>query len=643
MATRLSLLRINNRVLLPHLECCAAFKQPRVEFKSNQRLLDAPSTTKAFISIEPIENPAKDKLDLTFTDHEAAFKSKTNFEILRGWLVFTLCKWKWLVDNNAQIMKICQKVFGKTLFEWSMRMTFYGHFVVGEDEKSIQPMINRMATFGVKSILDYSAEEDVPDEKVKKSEPLSLLKRSRQPSGTPVVATSKQFTEVHGIDDVVDETATARTYFYQGEQACDKHLQTFLHCIDCVSNATYGTGFAAVKYTALLRPQLLMTLSDVIMKSRRYLAEVGGVSGMEGFSVMKSSVNPRRILDKFEGKAKEELEKRIVYDHRGIIHLFNWNKLITREVNINDMFLVPDIRTGEMKRLTKPLTDIEVEMFENFIDRLHEMFSFAKNLDVRVMVDAEQSYFQPAISRVTMEYMNVYNRLVGSNFFNFDLLPVRFPLSSEQDKAIVFNTYQCYMKEQYRLLVADLEQAERQGFYFGAKLVRGAYMEQERARALALGYEDPICENFEETTESYHACFMECLLRSVNYREQGKDPQLVSAMVATHSEESCRFIIKKMAEFNIHPQDKLYCFGQLFGMCDQVSYPLGQAGYSVYKYVPYGKVGEVLPYLSRRAHENKGMLKKMEKERQMLMKEFLRRMRHGIFFHKPVGNYRPLN
>merc|ERR1719147_685214 len=114
-----------------------------------------------------------------------------------------------------------------------------------------------------------------------------------------------------------------------------------------------------------------------------------------------------------------------------------------------------------MEPLISALTDEEEEQFKNMLRRMHTVFQRAKELDVRVMVDAEQTYFQPAISRITMEMMKKYNT----------------------EKAIVFNTYQCYLKEAYQNLRLDLKLARRQDFFFGAKLVRGAYMEQERERA----------------------------------------------------------------------------------------------------------------------------------------------------------------
>merc|ERR1712200_265858 len=112
----------------------------------------------------------------------------------------------------------------------------------------------------------------------------------------------------------------------------------------------------------------------------------------------------------------------------------------------------------------------------------------------------------------------------------------------------------------------------------------------------------------------YHKVLDECLTRIHALKVAGEDPQRIGIMVASHNEDTVRYGVGRMAELELDPQERVLCFAQLLGMCDQITFPLGQAGYSVYKYVPYGPVNEVLPYLSRRANENGGMLGKVELE-----------------------------
>jgi len=421
------------------------------------------------------------------------------------------------------------------------------------------------------------------------------------------------------------QVQAARTYFYINEAQCEKNMTTFLKSIEAVSGSTQCTGLAAIKMTALGRPQLLMQLSEAIMRSRRYAAELAGsaratdvitqdidVATIEGALKEASSVQE-------ESPEVQQWLKGLTYDQKGLIHLFSWSGLIETKMLMSDLFQVPNLTTGRMEPLIASLTKDEEEMFKNMMRRLHTIFSHARDCDVRVMVDAEQTYFQPAISRLTMEMMRKYNR----------------------EKAIVFNTYQCYLRDAYHNLTVDLDQADRQHFFFGAKLVRGAYMEQERARAEMLGYDDPVNPTFERTTEMYERCLLETLRRVQHYKQYAQ-PKKLAIMVASHNEDTVRFTVQKMKELNIRPEDKVVCFGQLLGMCDHVSFPLGQAGYSVYKYVPYGPVDEVLPYLSRRAQENKGILVKVAKERGMLRAELFRRLASGQLWYTPNGNYTPV-
>nr|KAF6282680.1 proline dehydrogenase 1 [Myotis myotis] len=264
-------------------------------------------------------------------------------------------------------------------------------------------------------------------------------------------------------------------------------------------------------------------------------------------------------------------------------------------------------RTGQLEPLLSGFTEEEERQMRRMLQRMDVLAKKATEAGVRLMVDAEQTYFQPAISRLTLEMQRRFN----------------------VEKPLIFNTYQCYLRDAYDNVTLDLELARREGWCFGAKLVRGAYMAQERARAAEIGYEDPINPTYEATNAMYHRC--------LNYvLEELKNNGKAEVMVASHNEDTVRFTLRRMEELGLHPADRQVYFGQLLGMCDQISFPLGQAGFPVYKYVPYGPVMEVLPYLSRRALENNSVMKGARRERQLLWQELKRRLYTGNLFYRPA-------
>lgn len=571
----------------------------------------------------------KDVLDSSFDDAHAAYKSKTTWEILRAYIVYTLCSSSYLVENNMKLMKIMKAVMGEKMFTALMKGTFYGHFVAGEDQERIRPTLERLRSFGVKPILDYSVEEDLSQEEAEKREVESSVSEL---GDEKVQGTMPQFHVDKTFADRRYKVSSARTYFYLNEATCERNLEIFQQSLQAVAGATYGTGLAAVKLTALGRPQLLLQLSEVIMRTRQYMAEITAKTAQANRSspedkgnIIGKHISPEQLHQKLQQTCKlseapvKKFLQNVTFDQEGLIHLFPWSGIIDENLELSETFLVPDIKSGKMVRLLTQLSSKEEEMFRNMIRRINVLAQTAEDLDVRMMVDAEQTYFQPAISRITLEFMRKYN----------------------SKKALIFNTYQCYLKDTFNEVVTDLEQAKRQNFYFGAKLVRGAYLEQERARAAALGYNDPTCPSFEATSESYHTTLTECLRRIKDLKSKGK-PNMIGIMVASHNEDTVRYAIEKMKEIGISPEDKVLCFGQLLGMCDYITFPLGQSGYSAYKYIPYGPVNEVLPYLSRRAQENKGILKKIKKEKKLLLRELLFRISRGKFLYTPKGDYTPI-
>eukprot|EP00160_Parvularia_atlantis_P002650 Unigene1220_Nuclearia_a/m.3884 Unigene1220_Nuclearia_a/g.3884 ORF Unigene1220_Nuclearia_a/g.3884 Unigene1220_Nuclearia_a/m.3884 type:complete len:521 (-) Unigene1220_Nuclearia_a:88-1650(-) len=238
------------------------------------------------------------------------------------------------------------------------------------------------------------------------------------------------------------------------------------------------------------------------------------------------------------------------------------------------------------------LTPTEKDQLMHVERALRRVAGAAQDNAVRLLVDAEQSYFQPAIDYFVRNLQLDFNK--------------GFPT--------VFNTYQCYLRDSSARVWADLEHAEANGYMFAAKLVRGAYMNQESQLAAAQNRENPIHPTLAATHANYNHV-METVIRARN-RE---------VMIASHNEQSVRRAIDLMKELKLAPYTSGISFGQLLGMCDHVSYTLGRHGYSVYKYVPYGPVGEVIPYLIRRAEENSAVMVGASKERRLLRNELLRR------------------
>ncbi|XP_041754005.1 proline dehydrogenase 1, mitochondrial [Coregonus clupeaformis] len=553
----------------------------------------------------------KQKIAIDFDNTHEAYKSKNNIELLRSLLVFKLCTFDFLVDKNKELMDLSKKVFGKRLFERLMKMTFYGQFVAGEDHNSIKPLIHKNQAFGVGSVLDYSVEEDLTQEEAEKKEMDSCVSEAEKES-PGIDHREKKYKAHRQFGDRRGGVISARTYFYADEAKCDNQMETFLNCIKASGGASVD-GFSAIKMTALGRPQFLLQFSEVLVKWRRFfnlLAAQQGKSGMDALEQKLELEQLKESLTKLGVGNKDDIENWFTGEKLGLsgtIDLLDWNSLINDRTSISNLLVIPNFETGQLEPLLRKFTVEEEKQMKRMLQRVDVLAKHAVDNGVRLMVDAEQTYFQPAISRLTLEMQRIFNR----------------------EKPIIFNTYQCYLKEAYDNVSVDVELSRREGWYFGAKLVRGAYMYQERSRAEEIGYEDPINPDYEATNRMYHKC-LEFVLEEIDHNRKA------NVMVASHNEDTVKFTLEKMNEMALSPTENKVYFGQLLGMCDQISFPLGQAGFPVYKYVPYGPVNEVIPYLSRRALENRGFMKGSQRERSLLWKELKRRLLNGQILYKPV-------
>lgn len=241
----------------------------------------------------------------------------------------------------------------------------------------------------------------------------------------------------------------------------------------------------------------------------------------------------------------------------------------------------------------KPLTQKETAAFERFRLRVDEICKAAFDSDVPVLIDAEESWFQGTIDQVVYEMMQKYNKR----------------------KALVYNTYQMYRTDMMDNLRRAFHYATMHNYYLGAKIVRGAYMDKERDRAEELGYPSPI----HPTKEATDTDFNKALVFAIGNKQR------VSIVCGSHNEYSNYYLALLMEKHSMNNNDPRVCFAQLYGMSDNISFNLAKAGYNVAKYVPYGPIKSVLPYLFRRAAENTSVAGQSSRELTLIAKELRRR------------------
>ncbi|XP_015929456.2 hydroxyproline dehydrogenase-like [Parasteatoda tepidariorum] len=252
--------------------------------------------------------------------------------------------------------------------------------------------------------------------------------------------------------------------------------------------------------------------------------------------------------------------------------------------------------------LDEALDEAQKRCLERALERFKKIGTEAKRKGVKVLVDAEITYLNPGLSCLALAAVAVFNL----------------------DASVIWNTYQCYLRDAEILLKEELSLVTELGCHFGAKLVRGAYMSQERSRAQKLKISDPVCENYTATCNNYNK-----ILSFLLDKHYTMGPQC-QFIIASHNVESIKFAVKKIEDMNMDKDLQSVCFGQLYGMCDQVSNPLMRVGLPVYKSIPYGKIDEVLPYLARRAVENKSVLEGARNELILLKKELRRRVQSTL-------------
>ena len=241
----------------------------------------------------------------------------------------------------------------------------------------------------------------------------------------------------------------------------------------------------------------------------------------------------------------------------------------------------------------KKLSSDENAEWDRIKTRFEKVCSLGKLNNVKILIDAEESWIQDAVDDLILELMQTHN----------------------SDDLIVYSTLQTYRWDRLDYLKKIHAKAKTHNFKLGFKVVRGAYMEKERQRAKDLGYKSPICETKALTDALFDATvtYIFSNLKSIH------------VFIGTHNEESTRLAINLMETSNISISDSRVWFGQLYGMSDHISFNLANQGYNVAKYLPFGPVKDVMPYLIRRAEENTSVAGQTSRELALIKKEKRRR------------------
>lgn len=247
----------------------------------------------------------------------------------------------------------------------------------------------------------------------------------------------------------------------------------------------------------------------------------------------------------------------------------------------------------EKVQAKETLTAEEAEAFDHFQQRVEAICKRGYEHGVPVLIDAEDSWIQNPVDELAYAMMKKYN----------------------QERAIVFNTFQMYRRDMLDNLRNAFHSAAMHNYYLGVKMVRGAYMEKEAERAGKMNYPNPIHPNKEATDDCFNKGLAFCI----------DNKQRVSLMCGSHNEYSNQYLAVLMEKHSMKNNDPRVWFAQLMGMSDNISFNLANAGYNVAKYVPYGPVELVMPYLIRRAEENTSVAGQSSRELTLIRKELRRR------------------
>lgn len=531
----------------------------------------------------------------------AAYKDLSTTALFRAWLVFQVCSSDFIVRRASDLINLCTKIFGDRLtYDVLIRKTFFNHFCAGENESGLKVRATQLARSRIGSILDYAAEEDVSNESME--------------------------AQAASVD--------------ADEKACDFNKDvviTAVHHAATLRDENIGppVAMAALKLSGLCPPDVLEIFSTVIMtltkawctafcesplatatlhlqeyrrliydeSCRRTISAAEFAAGVERLAKAAGHTPPSVAIVR---KAFMRVASVSVASSASAVDYDSFLRCVADDL-LRDA-ITAEVDWGDILSLGTRLSGVHVTILGAARCRLREIAEATVKYRVISMVDAEQSYLQPAIDVLTQQTQRTFNT----------------------SEPFIFNTYQTYLTYSVDKLTADMAMAEREGWHFGAKIVRGAYIVLERSLAEAHHYESPVFAGKGGTDVSYDTAvkkILETYAPAVAAaRADGPSARVFGVVVASHNRDSVESVVDQMAAVGLSRDSETVFFAQLLGMSDATSMALGREGYFVYKYVPYGPIRTVIPYLVRRAQENSGGVPAVRQELASLRAELFLRL-----------------
>ncbi|KAJ3122255.1 hypothetical protein HK100_012070 [Physocladia obscura] len=537
----------------------------------NNATRTAPSTASSFINKTAHPTPLSTPQNKWSASVVRPYSDQTIGTVANSFAVFKLCGIPAFVQWGPWVLETAERVPGlRQASRFIVKKTFFKHFCGGETADEVHKTMINYRKRGIGVILYYAVEAEIS-------------------------------TQTPTLDQIITEAQRTAMGMKESATIAAQHPQNFI----------------AVKISPFIPPNVLVRWTNTLraVKSafdRATAAASDGKVSKDRFFDALGAEFP--VLQ--QQKDKDTLFEQINSDRNGFVDYIDVSNMFTiANKEARTTLLVDqkaDIDTG-----LKLATEEDFKVFDAVVPILEDVVSHSKNLNVKVIIDAEWTYVQPAIDEIALYLTKKYNGVRGDVTGGIN-----------GGRPVIFNTYQMYLKDALGRVKIELERARRENYNIGVKIVRGAYIVSETDRANKMNYENPICASLEHTHASYNAGIDVCLsaIKEITPDPKPTDPLPIQFFVASHNFESVLHADKKIRELGLDPESDCVGFGQLMGMQDGTTYAVAANGLKGYKCVPYGPVDVTIPYLVRRAQENSAVLGGVAVDKNNLWEEIYSRL-----------------